>query len=62
MSANQQAQQQLHMLTQAGQVDGGQSVFVQNPRDPMRGFYFGYFYFYFTNTAPFRAAGSVMPG
>lgn len=51
------------MLTLTAQSGSGQSVLVQDPRDPMRGsFYFGYFYFYFTNTAPFRAAGSVMPG
>ncbi|MCB0064620.1 MAG: hypothetical protein KDE19_21000 [Caldilineaceae bacterium] len=50
------------MLTVVGRTNAGQSVSVQNPRDPMRGFYFGYFYFYFTNTAPFQAAGSVMPG
>jgi len=34
----------------------------KNPRELLRGFfYWGYFYF-FTNTAPFQAAGSVMPG
>ena len=41
----------------------GLLALVENPRDPMRGFfYWSYFYFTFTNTAPFRAEGTVMPG
>jgi len=62
MNTNSQLTSQSHLLIQATRPHDGQSLFVQNPRDPMRGFYFGYFYFYFTNTTPFQAAVSVMPG
>ena len=41
----------------------GLLALVENPRDPMRGFfYWSYFYFTDTDVAPFQAEGTVMPG
>ncbi len=57
--------QQLHISGPISiQTIADHLALLSNPRDPMRGFfYWGYFYFYFfTNTTPFQAAGSVMPG
>ena len=45
------------------QMATGLLALVENPRDPMRGFfYWGYFYFTDTNTTPFQAEGTVLPG
>ena len=63
-SAN--VQQLMHLHTPAAssqQMVAGCVALVENPRDPMRGFsYWGYFYFYFTNPSPFNAERTVMPG
>lgn len=55
---------QLHTAAQTrNQMATGRLALVENPRDPMRGFfYWGYFYFTYTNTAPFQAEGTVLPG
>ena len=54
---------QLHTTAQTSKPIAGQSAFVENPRDALRGFsYWGYFYFYFTNPSPFNAERTVMPG
>jgi hypothetical protein len=62
--ANAQQSLQLHTHSWTNRQSGaGQLAFAGNPRDLVRGFsYWGYFYFYFTNTSPFNAERTVMPG
>jgi len=63
VSANVRQPLQLHSASTSQQTVAGQLAFVENPRDPMRGFsYWGYFYFTFTNPSPFNAERTVMPG
>jgi len=64
LTANAQQHLQQNKTASSSQpMMAGPAAFAGNPRDLMRGFsYWGYFYFYFTNTSPFNAERTVMPG